>query len=71
MEKLGFDPIESMADKNYALVGQMIKEFEQYVYLKRKVVEHTTDEPTELPQITSNITDDSKPFPNSPAAKIL
>ena len=79
MEDLGFDPIESMieicnqamTDKNYALAGQMAKELAQYVYPKRKAVEHTSGEPTELPQITINITEDPKPFPNSPAAKII
>jgi hypothetical protein len=71
LEQLGFDLIESIADKNYALAGQMTKEFEQYVSPKRKAIEHTTDEPTEVPQITINITDDSKPFPNSPAVKIV
>jgi len=79
MEQLGFDPIESMieicnqamSDKNYALAGQMAKELAQYVYPKRKAVEHTSGEPTEWPQITINITEDPKPFPNSSAAKIL
>jgi hypothetical protein len=79
MEGLGFDPIESMieicnqamTDKNYALAGQMAKELAQYVYPKRKAVEHTSGEPIELPQITINITEDPKPFPNSPAAKII
>jgi hypothetical protein len=79
MEQLGFDPIESMikicnqamTDKNYSLAGQMAKELAQYVYPKRKAVEHFTDEPAEWPKITINITDDPKPLPNSPAAKIL
>ena len=79
MEDLGFDPIESMieicnqamSDKNYALAGQMAKELAQYVCPKRKAVEHTSGEPIELPQITINITEDPKPFPNSPAAKII
>jgi len=75
MEDLGFDPIESMieicnqamTDKNYALAGQMAKELAQYVYPKRKAVEHITDEPAEWPKITINITDDPKPLPNSAA----
>jgi hypothetical protein len=79
MEDLGFDPIESMieicnqamTDKNYALAGQMAKELAQYVYPKRKAVEHITDEPVEWPKITINITDDPKPFLNSSAAKML
>ena len=79
MEDLGFDPIESMieicnqamTDKNYALAGQMAKELAQYIYPKRKAVEHITDEPAEWPKITINITDDPNPFPNSPAAKIM
>jgi len=79
MEDLGFDPIESMieicnqamTDKNYVLAGQMAKELAQYVYPKRKAVEHTSGEPIELPKITINITDDPKPLPNSPAAKII
>jgi len=78
MEQLGFDPIESMieiskqamADKNYALAGQMAKELAQYVYPKRKAVEHITD-PTEWPKMTINITNDPKPLPNSSAAKLL
>ena len=79
MERLGFDPIESMieiskqamSDKNYVLAGQMAKELAQYIYPKRKAVEHITDEPAEWPKITINITDDPKPLPNSPAAKML
>ncbi len=78
MEQLGFDPIESMieicnqamTEKNYALAGQMAKELAQYVYPKRKAVEHITD-PTEWPKMTINITNDPKPFPNSSAAKLL
>ena len=78
MEQLGFDPIESMieisnqamVDKNYALAGQMAKELAQYVYPKRKAVEHITD-PAEWPKITINITNDPKPLPNSSAAKLL
>ena len=78
MEQLGFDPIESMieicnqamTDKNYALAGQIAKELAQYVYPKRKAVEHITD-PTEWPKMTINITNDPKPFPNSSAAKLL
>ena len=78
MERLGFDPIESMieicnqamTEKNYALAGQMAKELAQYVYPKRKAVEHVTD-PTEWPKMTINITNDPKPFPNSSAAKLL
>ena len=78
MEDLGFDPIESMieicnqamTDKNYALAGQIAKELAQYVYPKRKAVEHITD-PTEWPKMTINITNDPKPFPNSSAAKLL
>lgn len=79
MDQLEFDPIESMikicnqamTDKNYALAGQMAKELAQYVYPKRKAVEHITDEPAEWPKITINITDDPKPLPNSSAAKML
>ena len=62
---------QAMTDKNYALAGQMAKELAQYVYPKRKAVEHITDEPAEWPKITINITDDPKPLPNSPAAKML
>jgi len=38
---------QAMTDKNYALAGQMAKELAQYVYPKRKAVEHITDEPAE------------------------
>ncbi|HIN68327.1 MAG TPA: hypothetical protein EYM93_03530 [Methylococcales bacterium] len=76
---LDYDPIttmvkisqQAMADENYALAGQMAKELAQYVYPKRKAVEHFTDEPAEWPKITINITDDPKPLPNSPAVKVL
>ena len=78
MEDLGFDPIESMieisklamANKDYSLAGQIAKELAQYVYPKRKAVEHITD-PTEWPKMTINITNDPKPLPNSSAAKLL
>ncbi len=49
----------------------MAKELALYVYPKRKAIEHITDEPAEWPKITINITDDPKPLPNSPAAKIV
>ena len=80
MEQLGFDPIESMieiskqamSDKNYVLAGQMAKELAQYIYPKRKAVEHTTSEDSPFPtQLTINITDNPKPLPNSAADKLL
>jgi len=72
---LDYDPIttmvkisqQAMADENYALAGQMAKELAQYVYPKRKAIEHITDEPAEWPKITINITDDPKPMPGSSA----
>ena len=80
MEDLGFDPIESMieinrlamAKEDYSLAGQMAKERAQYVYPKRKAVEHTTTEDSPFPtKLTINITDNPKPLPNSAADKLL
>jgi len=76
---LDYDPIttmvkvsqQAMADENYALAGQMAKELAQYVYPKRKAIEHTSEEgAVEMPKIIINITDDPKPLPGSPAALI-
>jgi len=80
MEDLGFDPIESMieisklamANKDYSLAGQMAKELAQYIYPKRKAIEHSPEElDLEPMQIIINVTDDPKPMPNSPADKML
>ena len=67
-----FDPIaamikisqQAMTDKNYLLAGQMAKELAQYVYPKRKAIEHINKEDIDpLPtQLIINITDDPKPL---------
>ena len=73
MEDLGFDPIESMieisrlamANKDYSLAGQIAKELAQYIYPKRKAVEHVTEEDLEPMQITIqyvNADDNPKPM---------
>ena len=70
-----FDPIaamieisqQAMADKNYLLAGQMAKELAQYVYPKRKAIEHINKEDENpLPtQLIINFTDDPKPLGSS------
>ena len=75
---LDYDPIttmvkisqQAMADENYALAGQMAKELAQYVYPKRKAIEHINKEDIDpLPtQLIINFTDDPKPMPGSPAS---
>ena len=70
-----FDPIitmveisqQAMADKNYLLAGQMAKELAQYVYPKRKAIEHINKEDEDpLPtQLIINFTDDPKPLGSS------
>ena len=56
-----------MADKNYILAGQMAKELAQYVYPKRKAIEHINKEDENpLPtQLIINFTDDPKPLGSS------
>ncbi|HIB62386.1 MAG TPA: hypothetical protein EYO51_04465 [Methylococcaceae bacterium] len=56
---------QAMADKNYALAGQMAKELAQYVYPKRKAVVHTSDQPLEPMSITVNFVDEPQPFPGT------
>jgi len=72
MEDLGFDPIESMieisklamADKDYSLAGQMAKELAQYIYPKRKAIEHIPEELNLPPmEITVQYVDEPKPLP--------
>ncbi len=74
---LDYDPIttmvkisqQAMADENYALAGQMAKELAQYVYPKRKAIEHINKEDTDFPtQLIINFTDDPKPMPGSSAS---
>ena len=72
MEDLGFDPIESMieisrlamANKDYSLAGQIAKELAQYIYPKRKAVEHVTEQ--DLPRmevIIQYVNTDGNPEP--------
>jgi hypothetical protein len=72
MEQLGFDPIKSMveicnqamADKDYSLAGQMAKELAQYIYPKRKAIEHIPEELNLPPmEITVQYVDEPKPLP--------
>jgi len=72
MEDLGFDPIESMieisrlamANKDYSLAGQIAKELAQYIYPKRKAVEHVTEQDLEPMQVTIRYVDaDDNPEP--------
>ena len=74
---LDYDPIttmvkisqQAMDDENYALAGQMAKELAQYVYPKRKAIEHINKEDiVEMPKIIINFTDDPKPMPGSSAS---
>ena len=72
MEDLGFDPIESMieisrlamANKDYSLAMQVAKELAQYIYPKRKAVEHVTEQ--DLPRmevIIQYVNTDGNPEP--------
>ena len=72
MEDLGFDPIESMigisklamANKDYSLADQLAKELTQYLYPKRKAVEHVTEQ--DLPRmevIIQYVNTDGNPEP--------
>ena len=74
---LDYDPIttmvkisqQAMDDENYALAGQMAKELAQYVYPKRKAIEHINKEDSDFPtQLIINFTDDPKPMPGSSAS---
>jgi len=70
IEASGYDPIramieigeEAMTAKDYTLAGNMAKELAQYIYPKRKSVEHTTDGSFMPTGITINFTEDPKPI---------
>jgi hypothetical protein len=70
IESSGYDPIRAMIEigevamtaKDYTLAGNMAKELAQYIYPKRKSVEHTTDGSFMPTGITINFTEDPKPI---------
>lgn len=70
IEASGYDPITAMIeigqvamdDEDYVLAGNMAKELAQYIYPKRKSVEHTMDGSFMPTGITINFTEDPKPI---------
>ena len=53
-----------MANKDYSLAMQVAKELAQYIYPKRKAVEHVTEQDLEPMQITIRYVDaDDNPKP--------
>jgi hypothetical protein len=70
VEASGYDPIEAMIEigriateeKDYVLSLAAAKELAQYIYPKRKSVEHTTDGSFMPTGITINFTEDPKPI---------
>jgi hypothetical protein len=70
IEASGYDPIEAMIEigriateeKDYILSLAAAKELAQYIYPKRKSVEHTTDGSFMPTGITINFTEDPKPI---------
>ena len=70
IEASGYDPIEAMIEigriateeKDYILSLAAAKELAQYIYPKRKSVEHTTDGSFMPTGITINFTKDPKPI---------